>query len=125
VLRESFRGEDAVARIGGEEFVVVLPDISVDRAVETMEQVRRALPDSQMRSGVPKFTCSFGIADSRHMASLEEIFREADGALYAAKLAGRDRIIVAGRHTDGAPRSRSRKPTSPGAEPEAERPTAQ
>jgi PleD family two-component response regulator len=51
---------------------------------------------------VPRFTASFGIAHSSDAADLEDLVRRADGALFAAKHAGRDRICIDGHETSVA-----------------------
>jgi diguanylate cyclase (GGDEF)-like protein/PAS domain S-box-containing protein len=79
------RGGDIVARFGGEEFVVVLPDCPLDDAAETLERLRAATPQSQ--------TCSAGLALWDFAETAEELLGRADTALYAAKDAGRDRLV--------------------------------
>ena len=61
-----------------------------------MERVRTALVDDIARAGVPTFTASFGIADSLYADDLESLLKVADEAMYAAKRAGRDRVVIAG-----------------------------
>ncbi|HEX3733794.1 MAG TPA: diguanylate cyclase [Solirubrobacterales bacterium] len=81
------RGGDIVARFGGEEFVVVLPDCPLDGAAETLERLRAATPEGQ--------TCSVGLACWDFAETAEELLGRADTALYAAKDAGRDRLVQA------------------------------
>ncbi|MEN6466097.1 MAG: GGDEF domain-containing protein [Syntrophaceae bacterium] len=95
-LKENCHSDDIVARYGGEEFVVVFPDLISEKAVSILDRLRSMLPDLQMRGGLPPFTVSFGVADTRHEATFEGILHVADGAMYKAKMEGRDRIIVAG-----------------------------
>jgi diguanylate cyclase (GGDEF)-like protein len=94
-LKENCHTDDIVARYGGEEFVAVFPDIVAEKAVPILERLRSALPDLQMRGGLPPFTVSFGVADTRHEDTLEGILHVADAAMYKAKMDGRDRIVVA------------------------------
>ena len=90
------RPSDIVARLGGEEFVLVLPDASAEGAMQVVERIRSGLAGVLASSGVPRFTASYGVSDLRHGHNLESMLKAADEALYAAKDAGRDRAIFAG-----------------------------
>jgi diguanylate cyclase (GGDEF)-like protein/PAS domain S-box-containing protein len=81
------RGGDAVARFGGEEFVVVLSDCGLDEAAEILERLRAVTPNGQ--------TCSAGLACWDFVETAEELLGRADAALYAAKDGGRDRLVRA------------------------------
>lgn len=83
------RAADLVARYGGEEFVVLLPETQIEHALRIAEETRRAI---EAECGM---TVSIGVATripSRDGLGLEGIVRAADGALYAAKRAGRNRV---------------------------------
>ena len=80
------RTVDLVARVGGEEFAVALPDVSRSDAVTIVERLRTSLAE-----GV---TCSAGLALWDGQESAEALQRRADAALYRAKEAGRDRLVV-------------------------------
>ena len=94
-LQKSCRAEDIVARLGGEEFCIVLADVSAENAVPTLERVQRNLPGILGQSGLPEFTASFGVTDTDFGDSLETLIKIADNAMYDAKKAGRNRIVVA------------------------------
>jgi diguanylate cyclase (GGDEF)-like protein/PAS domain S-box-containing protein len=81
------RGSDTIVRFGGEEFLVLLPDTEPERAAEVVERLRQVTPDGQ--------TCSAGLAcwDSRE--STEDLVGRADEALYRAKAAGRNQLVLA------------------------------
>jgi diguanylate cyclase (GGDEF)-like protein/PAS domain S-box-containing protein len=81
------RGEDTILRFGGEEFLVLLPDCGPDAAAEIVERLRVATPEGQ--------TCSAGLALWQPGESVDELVGRADAALYAAKEAGRDRLVAA------------------------------
>jgi len=81
------RGADTIVRFGGEEFLVVLPDTSLEQAAEIVERLRAATPDSE--------TCSAGLACWDTAESAEDLVGRADSALYRAKAAGRDRLVEA------------------------------
>jgi diguanylate cyclase (GGDEF)-like protein/PAS domain S-box-containing protein len=79
------RGEDTIVRYGGEEFLILLPGASLDQAAGTVERLRAVTPDGQ--------TCSAGLACWDFIESAEDLLERADVALYAAKDAGRDRLV--------------------------------
>ncbi|MBT0960700.1 diguanylate cyclase [Denitromonas iodatirespirans] len=95
-----FRSSDTVCRFGGEEFVVILPEQTADAIVERLEDLQTHFADEVFHAGNRRFgrcTFSAGIA----VMSGEEIdaavlLKQADNALYAAKAAGRNRVVLAG-----------------------------
>ena len=93
VLQDNIRGHDLVARVGGEEFVVVYPDMSVLRSIEAIERIRQALGAAIAVSSVQPFTCSFGVTHSTVGASALEILRVADAGLLRAKDIGGDQVV--------------------------------
>ncbi len=95
-VSECCRPTDVLARVGGEEFVLALPDVTGRQAADVMERLRRALPTEIAKAGVPIFTASFGIADSSQGSDLEGLMKIADEAMYVAKRTGRDRVVIAG-----------------------------
>lgn len=95
VLRDKVRGNDVIARLGGEEFVLVYPNMSVTTSIEAVERVRDGLTQSLAVSTLPDFTCSFGITHSTVGRSAEAILRVADAGLLRAKELGRDQVVYA------------------------------
>jgi len=88
------RGIDGAARIGGEEFALVLPDTDEHGAYLLAERLRRRIRDMPTDHGVP-LSVSFGVATCpRHGSSADELLRHADQALYLAKRLGRDRSVI-------------------------------
>jgi diguanylate cyclase (GGDEF)-like protein len=94
VLRDSLRPADIAGRYGGEEFVIVLPECSVDEARQVLERVRERLAERIVIAELPRFTISFGLAFSEQAGDFEGVVSLADAALLSAKAAGRDRIVV-------------------------------
>jgi diguanylate cyclase (GGDEF)-like protein/PAS domain S-box-containing protein len=92
--QQVLRDVDLVARWGGEEFVIAMPDIDCDQAVMVLERVRASLAEAHQGGHAP-FTASFGVTDSTKAESLQELIQLADVGLYMSKTAGRDRISVA------------------------------
>ena len=85
VVRGFVRGEDVAARIGGEEFAVLLPSSNAEQAVRVAERMRAAVDQSQIHvRGQPlHFTASFGVAEFQPQElSLESLMARADAALY-------------------------------------------
>jgi diguanylate cyclase (GGDEF)-like protein len=92
VLVANAREIDVVARIGGEEFVVLLPGATVAGAVEFSERIRNAIATDD--GGLPTIQVSAGVAASVAPTEIGSILQQADAALYAAKRGGRNRTNV-------------------------------
>jgi diguanylate cyclase (GGDEF)-like protein/PAS domain S-box-containing protein len=93
VVRQVLRDDDLVARWGGEEFLIALPDADADAAVEVMDRIRGNLART-LDGGQVRFTASFGVTDSTAATSLQELIQLADVGLYLSKAAGRDRTSI-------------------------------
>ncbi len=101
--RRHVREADLLARIGGEEFAILLPTTPADQAAQLAERIRHAVHEVTILADGHSFTftVSMGVAAYRnHDEGLEALLRRADEALYRAKETGRDRVCVA---EDGAP----------------------
>ncbi len=95
-LKERLRNTDFIARFGGEEFVVLLPETTAEDASKVMDKLRnhiRNLP-FHFRGEPVTVTFSAGLAEFTAGDSEETVFERADRALYQAKDAGRDRVCV-------------------------------
>ena len=88
------RTEDAIGRWGGEEFLAVLRVTDEDGAIHVAERLRRAVADSAV--GEPGRSVTIGVAQWRGEAP-ETLLAEADRALYAGKVAGRNLVSVSNR----------------------------
>lgn len=93
VLQGSCRSDDLAARIGGEEFVVVLPGIGLPEAWVCAEAMRASI-EGLKPCGIG-VTASIGIATLLKGETYDGLFHRADGAMYQAKTAGRNRMVVA------------------------------
>jgi len=94
LIRTGIRATDSLARWGGEEFVVLSPEVSVEEAAGLAERLRRAA-GTYAYSFVGSVTASIGVAQHRAGETPDELFARADEALYRAKEGGRDRVEVA------------------------------
>lgn len=103
LLQDEMRTMDAVGRYGGEEFIVVMPDTAEEGAKVGMERVRRriAADDSPFRGVKLPVTVSIGVAEAQRNETVEELIERADKALYAAKEAGRNRVVCASKLESG------------------------
>jgi diguanylate cyclase (GGDEF)-like protein len=96
ILRENARASDVVVRYGGEEFLLVMPQTTLDQALGVCERLREAV-ESYTWSGVQpslQLTTSVGVADNRH-GDLKGITAAMDSALHDAKRLGRNRVVAA------------------------------
>ncbi len=97
-LQMHTRGEDIACRYGGDEFVLVLPEVPVAVAVQRAEQLRTKLTAAEPRADSPWLsvpTISIGIsAAPEHGFSPQALLRIADAALYRAKTEGRNRVVI-------------------------------
>jgi diguanylate cyclase (GGDEF)-like protein len=94
---ENMRSSDAVARFGGEEFIVFLSDLDRGNVYAVAERLRSKIAHTRFGSGVLRrqtVTASFGVVEFRCGESLDEAIRRADELMYEAKRSGKNRIVV-------------------------------
>lgn len=94
---EVLRSVDVVGRVGGEEFAILLPETSLEGAVEVAERLREAvaLAEVAREEGVPlRITVSIGVAMLAGTVNLDTLLSQADAALYDAKRTGRNRVCA-------------------------------
>lgn len=97
ILKSSLRPSDLPARIGGEEFAVVLIDTDLLSGMKVAEKLREKIDTSEIlhEGNVIQTTASFGVAESHTTATLfSELLNKADKALYQAKETGRNKVVV-------------------------------
>ena len=101
-LRQSVRSTDTLARMGGEEFLLLLPMNDIDGALVHAGRIRKRMAASPVRSGATEIpiTLSLGVAEVFHSDQAPDaLVTRADAALYRAKAAGRNRVEMAQRAT--------------------------
>ena len=92
VLAAETRAGELVARVGGEEFAMILPEADADEALRAAERVRRGIAAADFPA-VGRMTMSAGVCDISQAADADALYRLADGALYWAKHHGRDVVM--------------------------------
>jgi diguanylate cyclase (GGDEF)-like protein len=102
VLRAAKRRIDTAARVGGEEFALIVPETEEHDAYVLAERLRRAVRE-EFEEGDRRVTISFGVASfPKHGRTAEALFHAGDLALYAAKELGRDRTVIHNPELAGA-----------------------
>ena len=98
LLRGHGRDVDVAARLGGEEFAILLPETGLEGARAGAERLRQSLAGLRIRLSERDevtVTASFGVAELAEGQSVDSLLRAADGALYQAKELGKNRVEVA------------------------------
>jgi diguanylate cyclase (GGDEF)-like protein len=102
-IQSNTRGEDIACRYGGEEFTLILPGASSEDTARRAEQLREAIANIQVRyqgKCLRSVTISLGVSIyPLHGSNDDTIMKAADSALYQAKAAGRDRVVIASPHS--------------------------
>ncbi len=98
-VRKRLRTHDAVFRYGGEEFLILLPEVDLEGAAAVAEKARAEIAATALLfkgEPLPRVTVSFGVASApRHGRTLRELLETVDSALYRAKQSGRNRVVIA------------------------------
>ncbi|WP_413990030.1 GGDEF domain-containing protein [Labrys okinawensis] len=95
-IHQNVRRSDCFGRVGGEEFVLVMPGTAVSEGVALVERLLVIIRASRPLTDPPDFAYSFsaGIAGCRKTDGVSDLYRRADQALYSAKMAGRNRVLA-------------------------------
>ncbi|THB70873.1 MAG: GGDEF domain-containing protein [Gammaproteobacteria bacterium] len=96
VLQTNLRDTDFIARFGGEEFVILMPETHIDSAVKVAEKLRTTIMDCPFHSSNRKVpvTMSFGVCEFKAGDTKDSVFEKADKALYQAKESGRNKVCA-------------------------------
>ena len=99
LLTANLKGEDKVARFGGEEFAILFPDADLAEATSILDRIQKQLESKRWAvaaSGerIGAVTASFGVARLREGESADDLLRRVDAKLYEAKTNGRNRIVA-------------------------------
>jgi diguanylate cyclase (GGDEF)-like protein len=102
LMRKHLRAFDLAYRLGGEEFLILVPGSDLESTADLAHRLREGVSAEQLTDAI-QLTMSFGVAASRHeeLFDYASVFSEADAALYRAKRAGRDRVCLAGSGSEG------------------------
>jgi len=106
LVKEGKRPTDIAARIGGDEFILVLPETTIEEATAVAERLREKVADSRFGENGAEMamTISIGAAEARlAMSGIDALIKCADEALYRAKARGRNRVSVAAAAPAAAP----------------------
>jgi diguanylate cyclase (GGDEF)-like protein len=99
VIKKSVRDSDFVARYGGDEFVLMLPETPAKRALQMAERVRQRIANNQFKGGIGAaiyLTASFGVASFPvHATQAEKLIELADAAMYEAKQRDKNNVMLA------------------------------
>jgi diguanylate cyclase len=97
-MKQNVKGQDIAARYGGEEFAVILPGTTLRAALTVADHVRRAVMTKELMKRstgehLGRVTVSIGVAAFKKGETAQSLIERADNCLYAAKRAGRNRVI--------------------------------
>lgn len=95
IIRHRLRRDDVVARVGGEEFAILLPEVCCEGGVEVAKKLRELVQKTHfIFEGIRiEVTISLGVAEwAEHLARAEDVVRAADEKLYEAKRTGRNKV---------------------------------
>lgn len=100
-LKQNLKGQDIACRYGGEEFAVILPDTSIKEALAVAEHIRRSVQSKELikkstQEVLGRVTISMGVATLKDGDTATSLYERADHFLYAAKRAGRNRVMAEG-----------------------------
>ncbi|WP_252970695.1 GGDEF domain-containing protein [Aliarcobacter cryaerophilus] len=93
VVEKDLRENDTFARIGGEEFLILLPNTNIEAAFYIAQRIRQNIEKHKFID-IPKLTISLGVAEANEPILSTELLKKVDLALYKAKKEGRNKVIA-------------------------------
>ena len=91
VMQNQLRNSDTIARWGGDEFIILLPNVTLQNAVLLLDRVKSAVCQMRLDGGI-SVSCSFGVVQMRAESTYTQLLEEADAMMYRAKQSGKGRI---------------------------------
>lgn len=91
LIQHQLRNTDVLARWGGDEFIILLPNVSLENAIALAKRIEINVKENLTIEG-NQVTCSFGVVDMKRESTFEELVSEADGLMYSAKHKGKDSV---------------------------------
>ncbi len=91
-IKSLIREQDTLVRWGGEEFIILMPQTSLESAVSKAEVLRKSVAEFNNEQ-IPAFTISFGVTSYRTGESMDDLLKRVDAALYEAKNSGRNKTV--------------------------------
>jgi diguanylate cyclase (GGDEF)-like protein len=95
IIQENIRDTDSAGRWGGEEFMIICPQIEIDALFKVTEHLREKIAEHDFSNNLHQLTASFGITCYNGAQDLDTLIKESDSALYMAKELGRNRVVIA------------------------------
>lgn len=97
IVRQNLRPTDSIARMGGEEFVIIYPDTALDNAVDALIRLQRELTRAYFLANDQKLLITFSAGVSQWLPGedFETLIKRADSAMYQAKQAGKNKVVAA------------------------------
>jgi len=93
IVSTMIRGSDYLFRVGGEEFILILPHTPLEEARLLAERIRKKIEEN-IHPKVGQYTCSFGVTQRILRESYEDWYNRTDSVLYAAKMKGRNCVVI-------------------------------
>ncbi|MCE5189840.1 MAG: GGDEF domain-containing protein [Eubacteriales bacterium] len=95
LMQKQLRNSDTISRWGGDEFVLLLPNVSLENAIALLERLKTLVLKTDFGVGIA-VTCSFGVVEMGESSSFQSLLHEADALMYSGKRDGKDTIRYTG-----------------------------